>query len=135
MQIPIFGNGDIDSPQKALEYKNRYGVDGVMIGRAAIGYPWIFNEIKQYLKYGERPAPPDVTERVRATRKHLEFSMRWKGDRLGIFEMRKHYTNYFRSLPDFKHYRMRLVEANSYEEVTEILNEVSEKYTSSAVAA
>jgi tRNA-dihydrouridine synthase B len=135
MQIPIFGNGDIDSPQKALEYKNRFGVDGVMIGRAAIGYPWIFNEIKHYLKYGERPAPPDVTERVRATRKHLEFSMRWKGDRLGIFEMRKHYTNYFRSLPDFKQYRMRLVEANSYEEVTDILNEVSEKYASSAVAA
>jgi tRNA-dihydrouridine synthase B len=135
MQIPIFGNGDIDSPQKALEYKNRYGVDGVMIGRAAIGYPWIFNEIKHYLKYGERPAPPDVTERVGATRKHLEFSMRWKGDRLGIFEMRKHYTNYFKSLPDFKQYRMRLVEANSYEEVTEILNEVSEKYASSAVAA
>jgi tRNA-dihydrouridine synthase len=106
-----------------------------MIGRAAIGYPWIFNEIKHFLKYGDRPAPPDVTERVRATRKHLEFSMRWKGDRLGVFEMRKHYTNYFKALPDFKQYRMKLVEANSYEEVINILNEISEKYTSAAVAA
>ncbi|HYG04619.1 MAG TPA: tRNA dihydrouridine synthase DusB [Chryseosolibacter sp.] len=128
MTIPIFGNGDIDSPQKAVEYKNTYGVDGVMIGRAAIGYPWIFNEIKHYLKTGERPAPPEITERVRATRKHLEFSMKWKGDRLGVFEMRKHYTNYFRGIPDFKHYRMQLVEANSYNEIVQILNEVSERY-------
>jgi tRNA-dihydrouridine synthase B len=135
MQIPIFGNGDIESPQKALEYKNRYGVDGVMIGRAAIGYPWIFNEIKHYLKHGERPAPPDVAERVRATQKHLDFSMRWKGDRLGIFEMRRHYTNYFKALPEFKQYRMRLVEADTYAEVVEILTEITEKYTTSAVAA
>src|SRR5690242_10186913 len=100
IQIPIFGNGDIDSPQKALEYKNRYGVDGIMIGRAAIGYPWIFNEIKHYLKHGERPLPPDMAERVRATKKHLEFSIRWKGDKLGVFEMRRHYTNYFKGIPD-----------------------------------
>jgi nifR3 family TIM-barrel protein len=135
MQIPIFGNGDIESPQKALEYKNRYGVDGVMIGRAAIGYPWIFNEIKHYLKHGERPAPPDVAERVRTTQKHLDFSMRWKGDRLGIFEMRRHYTNYFKALPEFKQYRMRLVEADTYAEVVEILAEVTEKYTTSGVVA
>jgi tRNA-dihydrouridine synthase B len=133
--IPIFGNGDIDSPQKALEYKNTYGVDGIMIGRAAIGYPWIFNELKHYFKHGERPLPPDMTERIRVTKKHLEFSIRWKGDRLGIFEMRRHYTNYFKGLPDFKPYRTRLVEADTETEVMAILDEVSEKYASVMVTA
>jgi tRNA-dihydrouridine synthase B len=126
--IPIFGNGDIDSPQKALEYKNKYGVDGIMIGRAAIGYPWIFNEIKHFVKHGERPAPPDMVERIRVTKKHLEFSIRWKGDRLGIFEMRRHYTNYFKGMPDFKPFRTRLVEADNEQEVLFILDEVCEKY-------
>jgi tRNA-dihydrouridine synthase B len=128
IHIPIFGNGDIDSPQKALEYKNRYGVDGVMIGRAAIGYPWIFNEIKEFIKTGVRPGPPDINERIRATRKHLDFSMRWKGDRLGIFEMRKHYSNYFRGVPDFKQYRMRLVESDQYEEIVSVLDQINENY-------
>ena len=132
--IPIFGNGDIDSPQKALEYKNRYGVDGIMIGRAAIGYPWIFNEIKHYLKHGERPAPPDMAERIRTTKKHLEFSLQWKGDRLGIFEMRRHYTNYFKSIPDFKPFRARLVEADNEAEVMAILDEVAETYCGSLVS-
>lgn len=130
MNIPVFGNGDIDSPQKALEYKNRYGVDGIMIGRAAIGYPWIFNEIKHYIKHGERPLPPDMTERVRAVRKHLEFSIRWKGDKLGVFEMRRHYTNYFKGIVDFKPFRTRLVEAPTEEEVLVILNEIAETYSS-----
>lgn len=134
MHIPIFGNGDIDSPQKALEYKNRYGVDGIMIGRAAIGYPWIFNEVKQYLKHGERPLPPDMAERIRVTRKHLDFSIRWKGDRLGIFEMRRHYTNYFKGMPDFKPYRTRLVEADNENEVNAILDEVAEKYAGVAIS-
>jgi tRNA-dihydrouridine synthase B len=130
IHIPIFGNGDIDSPQKALEYKNSYGVDGIMIGRAAIGYPWIFNELKHYFKHGERPLPPDMTERVRVTKKHLEFSIQWKGDRLGIFEMRRHYTNYFKGMPDFKPYRTRLVEADTEADVLAILEEVTEKYAS-----
>jgi tRNA-dihydrouridine synthase B len=129
IHIPIFGNGDIDSPQKALEYKNTYGVDGIMIGRAAIGYPWIFNELKHYFKHGERPLPPDMTERIRVTKKHLEFSIRWKGDRLGIFEMRRHYTNYFKGMPDFKPYRARLVEADTEADVLAILDEVNEKYS------
>ena len=129
MHIPVFGNGDVDSPQKALEYKNRYGVDGIMIGRAAIGYPWIFNEIKHYVKHGECPLPPGMTERVRATKKHLEFSIRWKGDKLGVFEMRRHYTNYFKGIPDFKPFRARLVEAPTAEEVIQILNEVVETYS------
>jgi tRNA-dihydrouridine synthase B len=130
MNIPVFGNGDIDSPQKALEYKDRYGVDGIMIGRAAIGYPWIFNEIKHYIRHGERPLPPDMTERVRAVKKHLEFSIRWKGDKLGVFEMRRHYTNYFKGIPDFKPFRARLVEAPTEEEVLVILNEIVETYSS-----
>lgn len=132
MRIPVFGNGDIDSPQKALEYRNRYGVDGIMIGRAAIGYPWIFNEIKHYFKYGERPAPPGIRERIRATRKHLDFSIRWKGAKIGIFEMRRHYSNYFKGFPDFKPYRTRLVEATSAAEIDEILMEVEETFAFSA---
>ncbi|MBX2894965.1 MAG: tRNA dihydrouridine synthase DusB [Cyclobacteriaceae bacterium] len=124
MHIPIFGNGDIDSPQKALEYKNRYGVDGVMIGRASIGAPWFFNEIKHFVKTGEHLPPPDMAERVRIVRQHLDFSIRWKGAKLGIFEMRRHYTNYFRGTPDFKPYRTRLVEADTHEEVNQILDEV-----------
>ena len=129
MKIPIFGNGDIDSPEKALDYKNRYGVDGVMIGRAAIGYPWIFHEIKQYLRYGEHTTPPDMQERIRVTKKHLDFSIRWKGPRLGIFEMRRHYTNYFKGIADFKPFRTRLVEAETFEQVMTILEEVSEIYS------
>jgi nifR3 family TIM-barrel protein len=133
MHIPVFGNGDIDTPQKAVEYKNRYGVDGIMIGRAAIGYPWIFEEIKHFVKYGERTLPPDVSERVRVTKKHLDFSIRWKGDRLGIFEMRRHYSNYFKGLPEFKPFRSRLVEADDEAEVLSILDEVSERYSDSLV--
>jgi nifR3 family TIM-barrel protein len=128
VNIPIFGNGDIDSPEKALEYKNRYGVDGVMIGRASIGYPWIFNEIKHYVQYGVRPVAPDLAERVRVTKKHLEFSIRWKGERTGVFEMRRHYTNYFKSIPDFKPYRTRLVEAIEPTDLYAILDEINERF-------
>lgn len=135
MHIPIFGNGDIDSAQKVVDYKNTYGVDGVMIGRAAIGYPWIFNEIKHYLKTGEQSLPPDVAERVRVTRKHLSFSVRWKGDRLGIFEMRRHYANYFRGIPDFKPFRTRLVGVESESEILAILDEVIETYSTAMIPA
>lgn len=133
IRIPIFGNGDIDSPQKALEYKNRYGVDGMMIGRAAIGAPWVFREIKHFLRTGTLLPPPDITERVRVCREHVMFSIRWKGDRLGVFEMRRHYANYFRGLPDFKPYRTRLVEANTAEEVYAILEEVGEVFAHAAI--
>ncbi len=133
MHIPVFGNGDINSPQKALEYKNRYGVDGIMIGRAAIGYPWIFDEIKQFLKVGIQPPPPSIMDRVRVAKKHLEFSVRWKGDRIGIFEMRRHYTNYFKGFADFKPFRTRLVEADTYTDVLAILDEVMERYASDPV--
>jgi tRNA-dihydrouridine synthase B len=129
MKIPVFGNGDIDSPQKALEYRNRYGVDGLMIGRAAIGSPWVFNEIKHYFNTGTELQPPDMMERVNTTRMHLDFSIRWKGDKLGIFEMRRHYSNYFRGTPDFKPFRTRLVEALTQDEVNAILNEVIETFS------
>lgn len=135
IRIPIFGNGDIDSPQKALEYKNRYGVDGIMIGRASIGAPWVFREIKHYLQTGELLPPPDVAERVRVCREHFDFSVRWKGDKLGVFEMRRHYSNYFRSIPDFKPFRTRLVEAPTQAEVHAILDEVNDVFAGQAVTA
>ena len=124
IRIPIFGNGDIDTPQKAVEYKNRYGVDGVMIGRASIGYPWIFREVKHYVATGELLAPPTVEERVSMCRMHFEKSIEWKGARVGIFEMRRHYAQYFRGLEGAKNWRMRLVETDSVDEVHAILNEI-----------
>jgi len=129
IHIPIFGNGDIDSPEKALEYKNRYGVDGLMIGRAAIGYPWIFNEIKHYFETGEILPPPNLDDRVETAKKHLKFSVEWKGEKLGIFEMRRHYTNYFRGIPHFKPYRTRLVEGENYQAVLDTLDEVNEVFS------
>jgi nifR3 family TIM-barrel protein len=129
IKIPIFGNGDIDSPQKALEYKDKYGVDGIMIGRAAIGYPWIFNEIKHFFATGEILPPPNLDDRVETAKKHLKFSVEWKGEKLGIFEMRRHYTNYFRGIPHFKPYRTRLVEGENYQAVLDTLDEVNEVFS------
>ena len=129
IHIPIFGNGDIDSPQKAVEYKNRYGVDGIMIGRASIGNPWIFREIKHYVKTGEILAPPTVTERVEAARQHLMHSLKWKGERVGIVEMRRHYTNYFRGLRGVKHYRSKLVTSMDINYIFDVLNEIEQVYS------
>jgi tRNA-dihydrouridine synthase len=128
LHIPVFGNGDIDSPAKALEYKNKYNVDGMMIGRASIGYPWIFNEIKQYLATGENLPSPDLDERIKVAKKHLDFSVEWKGEKQGILEMRRHYTSYFRGMPNFKSFRTEMVTAETYEHVCEILSQVSEVY-------
>lgn len=133
IHIPIFGNGDIDSPEKALEYKNKYGVDGIMIGRASIGYPWIFNEIKHFLKTGNHLDAPSLEDRVNVAIKHLEFSLEWKGDRQGINEMRRHYTNYFRGIPNFKPVRTILVESDSPEQVKETLLSIPEKFGELAV--
>jgi tRNA-dihydrouridine synthase B len=124
IHIPIFGNGDIDSPQKALEYKNRYGVDGIMIGRAAIGYPWIFNEIKHYLATGALLSSPSIEDRVDVCKKHLRKSVEWKGPIVGINEMRRHYANYLKGLPGIKDYRNRLVTLKEMEEVESVLDEV-----------
>jgi tRNA-dihydrouridine synthase B len=129
IKIPIFGNGDIDSPERALEMRNRYGVDGVMIGRASIGYPWIFNEIKHFLKTGEHAPPPTVATRVDTCRKHLQHSLSWKGHITGIHEMRRHYTNYFKSFDHFKEYRMRLVTTYDVAEINMLLDEILERYS------
>jgi len=126
--IPLFGNGDIDSPEKALEYKNTYGVDGIMIGRAAIGNPWIFNQIKHYFATGTHLPPPTVQERVRVAKRHLLHSVEWKGEKLGIFEMRRHYTNYFRNLPDAKEFRTQLVSSEILPELLETLHRIETKY-------
>ena len=126
--IPIFGNGDIDSAEKAVEYKNKYGVDGIMIGRAAIGYPWIFNEIKHYVKTGEHLPSPTVEDRVEVCKKHLHRSFEWKGPKVGIFEMRRHYTNYLKGLPGIKDYRLRLVTLESVDEIVAVLDEINIKY-------
>ncbi len=124
IHIPIFGNGDIDSPEKALEFKNRYNVDGIMIGRASIGNPWIFNEIKHYLETGQELVPPSLSEKINAVKKHISFSVDWKGNRKGIYEMRRHYTNYFRGIPNFKPYRNKLVQLESQEEIINLLDEI-----------
>ena len=128
MNIPVFGNGDVDSPEMAKHKKDTYGVDGIMIGRAAIGYPWIFNEIKHYLKTNQHLAKPTMGQRIALCREHLEFSLQWKGPILGVVETRRHYTNYFKHIPDFKEYRMRLVTANQAEDLFQILDEIEQVF-------
>jgi len=129
IQIPVFGNGDIDSPEKALEYKNRYGVDGIMIGRAAIGYPWIFNEIKHFIKTGGHLLPPTIEQRIEVIRKHLHRSVEWKNPVVGVNEMRRHYANYLKGLPNIKEYRNKLVTLQTVEEIEEVLNEIINTYS------
>jgi putative TIM-barrel protein, nifR3 family len=126
IHIPIFGNGDIDSPEKASEYRNTYGVDGIMIGRAAIGYPWIFNEIKHYFATGKLLPSPTISDRVEAAKNHLLWSVEWKGERQGVLEMRRHYANYFKGIPNFKEHRQRLVTLDSSEEIIRELEVVRE---------
>ena len=126
MHIPIFGNGDIDSPEKALEYRNTYGIDGIMIGRAAIGYPWIFNEIKHYFATGKLLPSPTIADRVEAAKNHLLWSVEWKGERQGVVEMRRHYANYFKGIPNFKEHRHKLVTLDASQEVVKALDNVLE---------
>lgn len=133
IHIPIFGNGDIDSPQKALAYKNKYGVDGIMVGRAAIGYPWIFREIKHYMQTGEILPLPTIEERVEVCLTHARKSVEWKGEIVGILEMRRHYTNYLKGLPHIKDYRMRLVTVKTLQEVETILEEVKKAFAGMVV--
>jgi nifR3 family TIM-barrel protein len=129
IQIPIFGNGDVDSPEKALKMKNDYGVDGIMIGRASIGNPWIFNQIKYFLKTGLHLEKPDLEERLKVCLQHLEFSIKWKGNNLGILEMRRHYANYFKGLDHFKDFRMRLVNTMDVQEIYSTMDEIKAKYS------
>jgi nifR3 family TIM-barrel protein len=128
MIIPVFGNGDVDTPEKVQSVKERYGVDGVMIGRGAIGNPWIFKEIKHYLKTNTFLEKPNIQERVDVCKQHLKHSITWKGERVGIAEMKRHYSSYFKAIPDFKQFRTRMVTSNSEAEVLEILNEVQNKF-------
>ena len=128
LHIPVIGNGDIDTPEKALEYKNLYGVDGIMIGRASIGHPWIFKEIKHFVATGEHLPPPDVREKARVVRKHLAHNLDWKGTALGVLEMRRHYSNYFRGLPNIKYFRNKLVTTDIPEELFAIIDEIELQY-------
>ncbi|MFM7709749.1 MAG: tRNA dihydrouridine synthase DusB [Ferruginibacter sp.] len=128
IHIPIFGNGDIDSGPKALAYKNKYGVDGIMIGRAAIGYPWIFREIKHFLQEGTFMKPPTLQERIDVCRKHLHKSVEWKGPVVGINEMRRHYTNYLKGLPGIKEFRYKLVTLTSPDEINQVLDQMLVHY-------
>ncbi len=129
IHIPIFGNGDVNSPEKAKEVKDKYGVNGIMIGRASIGNPWIFREIKHYLKTGELLAGPSLSERVEICLQHFEESIKWKGHRQGVFEMRRHYSNYFKGIPNFKPYRMRLVTCDEVDDVYAVLKELEEAFS------
>ena len=129
IHIPIFGNGDIDSPQKAVEYRNRYGVDGIMIGRASIGYPWIFREIKHFMATGQLLDPPTVEERVQAATQHLLHSVEWKGEKLGIAEMRRHYTNYFRGFENIKPHKNKLVTHDEVSDKLQVLDEIHHHYS------
>jgi nifR3 family TIM-barrel protein len=128
IRIPVFGNGDIDSPEKAVEYSERYGVDGIMIGRAAIGYPWVFREIRHYMESGSHLPPPTLRERIDVIRDHLHASVRWKGAVLGIHEMRRHYTNYLKGLPNIKEFRQRLVTLKGLEEIEDVLADLAKAY-------
>ena len=125
MHIPIFGNGDVNTPEKVQEVKNKFGVDGVMIGRAAIGNPWIFNEIKHFLKTGKHLSPPAIADRVKACKQHLKHSIEWKGEILGIAEMKRHYSNYFKGIPHFKDYRIKIITSESSEKIKSLLDEVN----------
>ncbi len=129
MHIPVFGNGDVDTPEKALEMKNKFDVDGVMIGRASIGYPWIFNEIKHYLKTGLHLEKPTIAQRAETAKQHLEMSLKWKGEVLGVVEMRRHYSNYFKGIPHFKEYRTRLVSEMDQKILFETLEEIKDNFS------
>jgi len=135
IEIPIFGNGDIDSPEKALDYKNKYEVDGIMIGRAAIGNPWIFNQIKHYMATGTHLAKPTIEDRVEVAKKHLAFSIEWKHGKTGIFEMRRHYTNYFKGIPNFKPFRTQLVELEDEHQIMDLLDSIAIEFANTEIIA
>ncbi len=128
MHIPVFGNGDVNTPERAVEMRDQYGLDGAMIGRASIGYPWFFNEVKHFMETGTHKSPPTLQDRVTAARRHLEMSIAWKGEVLGVFETRRHYTNYFRGIPHFKEYRMKLVTSDQSEDVFAALDLIEKEF-------
>ena len=129
MHIPVFGNGDVDTPERAMEMRDQYGLDGAMIGRASIGYPWFFKEVKHYFETGKHLPPPTIEERVIAARRHLQMAIDWKGEKLGVFETRRHYTNYFKGIPHFKEYRTKMVTSDHPEDVFAAFDEVQSTFT------
>ncbi len=133
MHIPVFGNGDITTPEKAMEMRDSYGLDGAMIGRAAIGYPWFFNEIKHFFKTGAYLAKPTIAQRVEMARRHLQMAIDWKGPVLGVFETRRHYTNYFKGIPHFKEYRMKMVTSDDAKDVFDVFDEVEAKFGNTTI--
>ncbi len=128
MYIPVFGNGDVNSPEKAMEMRDKYGLDGAMIGRATIGYPWFFREVKYFFKTGKHLSPPTIDERVEIAKRHLQMAIEWKGEKLGVFETRRHYTNYFKGIPGIKPYRMKMVTSDQAQDVFNALEEVQEVF-------
>jgi tRNA-dihydrouridine synthase B len=133
MHIPVFGNGDVNSPERAKEMRDKYGLDGAMIGRASIGNPWFFNEVKHFFTHGTHATPPRLAERAAMARRHLEMAIDWKGEKLGVFETRRHYTNYFKGIPDFKPYRQRLVTEDHSTDVFAVLDEIEEMFAATAL--
>jgi nifR3 family TIM-barrel protein len=129
MHIPVFGNGDVDSPEAAKRMRDDFGLDGAMIGRASIGYPWFFREVKHYFKTGEHLPPPTMAQRVSAARRHLQMSIDWKGETLGVLETRRHYSNYFKGIPNFKPYRMKMVTSDDATDVFEAFDEAMEAFS------
>lgn len=124
MHIPIFGNGDVNSPERAVEMRDIYGLDGAMIGRASIGNPWFFKQVKHYFETGTHLPPISMVERVEAARRHLKMAIDWKGEALGVLETRRHYTNYFKGIPNFKPYRTKMVTSDYSADVFKTFDEV-----------
>jgi nifR3 family TIM-barrel protein len=134
MKIPVFGNGDVDSPEAALEMKNKFGLDGAMIGRASIGNPWIFNQIKHYFKFGEKLKEPKIIDKIDLVQRHFEMSVKWKGPNLAIYETRKHYGRYFKGVENIKKFKIKLLSSNTVEEVIENLHELRENFNEPQLA-
>lgn len=128
MHIPVFGNGDVDTPERAMEMRDKYGLDGAMIGRASIGYPWFFREVKHFFETGNHLSPPTMQERVDAAKRHLQMAIDWKGEKLGVFETRRHYTNYFKGIPNFKEFRTKMVTSDDATTVFTVFDEALELF-------
>jgi tRNA-dihydrouridine synthase B len=134
MHIPVFGNGDVDTPEKAMMMRDEFGLDGAMIGRASIGNPWFFGQVKHYFKTKEHLPPPTIKDRVEMARRHLQMAIDWKGDKLGVFETRRHYTNYFKGIPHFKEYRLQMVTLDNASEVFEVFDRVESNFQEAEVS-
>ena len=134
MHIPVFGNGDVDTPEKAMMMRDEFGLDGAMIGRASIGNPWFFGQVKHYFKTKEHLPPPTIKDRVEMARRHLQMAIDWKGDKLGVFETRRHYTNYFKGIPHFKEYRLQMVTLDNASEVFEVFDQVASNFQEAEVS-